>query len=94
MRKKEKETHIFTQEHLISKGRGDVSVRLEINYKTGTYFVLSLGCETTDFQINGSIEDTVINLALIDAIKEAILFADHAIKVSQKDNPLDHSLNG
>lgn len=80
MRKKEKETHIFTQEYPTTKGRGDVSVRLEIDFKVGIYFVLSLGHQTTDFPINGGTDDTVQNLALMDAIKEAVLFADHALK--------------
>lgn len=86
MRKKEKETHIFTQEHPITKGRGDVSVRLEIDFKMGIYSVLSLGHQTTDFPINGGTDDTVQNLALMEAIKEAILFADHALKVHKQEN--------
>ena len=86
MRKKEKETHIFTQEYPITKGRGDVSVRLEIDFKMGVYFVLSLGHQTTDFPINGSTEDTVQNLALMEAIKEAVLFADHALKCHKQEN--------
>ena len=80
MRKKEKETHIFTQEYPTTKGRGDVSVRLEIDFKVGIYFVLSLGHQTTDFPINGGTDDTVQNLALMEAIREAVLFADHALK--------------
>lgn len=86
MRKKEKETHIFTQEYQVTKGRGDVSVRLEIDFKMGVYFVLSLGHQTTDFPVNGSTEDTVQNLALMEAIKEAVLFADHALKCHKQEN--------